>query len=157
MSSYSATISWQPKAGDNFLGKRYSRVHTWKFDGGVELPASSSPHVVPVPYSDPAAIDPEEALIASICSCHMLSFLFVACKGGFAVESYDDTGVGTLEKNAEGRLAITRVQLKPHVKFAAGNVPDEATFAALHHEAHEACFIANSVKCEIVCDGVMAG
>ena len=155
MSTYSATISWKPNVGDNFLGKRFTRVHSWKFSGGLKLTASASTHIVPVPYSDPAAIDPEKALVASISSCHMLSFLFVACKGGFAVESYEDTGVGTLEKNAEGKLAITRVLLKPHVKFAAGNVPDAATFANLHHEAHDACFIANSVKCEIVCEGVI--
>ncbi len=150
MASHIATIRWE-RNGATFSDKKYNRAHTWKFDGGAEVPASSSPHVVPLPYSDPAGVDPEEAFVASISSCHMLWFLSIACKRGFVVESYDDDAEGQMEKNAEGKLAVTMVRLCPKVTFLSPG-PDDMTFRAMHHEAHEECYIANSVKTEIVCE-----
>lgn len=149
MSIYSATISWSCPEGEPFTDNRYSRVHSWKFDGGETIHASSSPQVVPEPLSDPTAVDPEEAFIASLSSCHMLWFLSIAAKRGFVVEHYEDTVEGIMEKNDQGKLAITEVTLRPNVRYAEGNKPTQKEDGALHHEAHEACFIANSVKTEI--------
>jgi organic hydroperoxide reductase OsmC/OhrA len=154
MSEYTATIAWE-RSGAVFSDQRYSRKHLWKFDGGVEVPASSSPHVVPVPLSDPAAVDPEEAFVAAISSCHMLWFLSIACERGFVVESYRDEAVGVMERNSEGKLAMTRVTLRPRVVFADYNSPDEPTFLEMHHAAHDECYIANSVKSEVVCEPKM--
>ena len=147
MSDHVATVSWR-REGAPFVDNRYSRAHRWEFDGGAVVPASASPHVVPVPLSDPAGVDPEEAFVASIASCHMLFFLSFAAKRGLVVESYQDEAVGVMGKNAEGRLAITVVTLRPHVVFS-GDVPDAENLEAIHHAAHEACFIAMSVKTEI--------
>ena len=132
-----------------FTDNRYSRGHRWLFDGGVEVPASSSPHVVRVPLSVEAAVDPEEAFVASLSSCHLLWFLSIAAKRGFVVDSYRDVAVGVMAKNAEGKLAMTRVTLRPEVRFV-GTTPSAAEVKAMHHEAHEECFIANSVKTEIL-------
>jgi organic hydroperoxide reductase OsmC/OhrA len=145
-----ARITWD-RNGQDFAGKKYSRAHIWTFDGGLTVPASSSPHVVKVPYSDPSAVDPEEAFVASCSSCHMLSFLWRAGLAGFVVESYEDDAEGVMEKNKEGRLAITRVTLKPKVRFS-GKLPSKEEHDHLHHLAHEDCFIANSVKTEISCE-----
>ena len=128
-----------------FTDQRYSRAHTWHFDGGADVAASSSPHIVPLPYSVAAHVDPEEAYVASLSSCHMLVFLAVAAKRGYAVDSYRDRAQGVMEKNPQGRLHISRVTLHPRVAYR-GTVPDAATEHALHHEAHEQCFIANSVR-----------
>lgn len=154
MTTYTASITWQ-RNGAVFSDKKYSRAHRWRFDGGADVPASSSPHVVPLPFSDPAGIDPEEAFVASISSCHMLWFLSIACKRGFVVESYEDTAEGEMKRNSEGKLAVTLVTLRPKVAFVRV-APDDETFQAMHHEAHEECFIANSVKSEIVCEPTMA-
>src|SRR6185295_2701717 len=121
-----------------------------RFDGGIELPGSSSPHVVPLPMSDAAAVDPEEAFVASIASCHMLWFLSLAAAKRFRVDRYDDEASGVMEKNAEGRLAITRVTLRPAVAFSGERVPSAEEIGKLHHRAHEQCFIANSVRTEIL-------
>lgn len=153
MAKHTATVIWH-RNGASFSDKKYSRAHRWKFDGGAEVPASSSPNVVPTPYSDPAGVDPEEAFVASISSCHMLWFLSIACKRGFIVESYEDPAEGQMEKNAEGKLAVTLVMLRPKVMFT-GSAPDDEAFRAMHHEAHEECFIANSVKSQIVCEPTM--
>jgi organic hydroperoxide reductase OsmC/OhrA len=150
MTNFTATIRWR-RGGALFSDNKYGRAHTWSFDGGVEVPGSSSPHVVPVPYSDPAAVDPEEAFVASISSCHMLWFLDIASRRGYVVESYDDPAEGRMRRNAEGQMAVTQVTLRPHVAFA-GPAPDDETHRALHAEAHHECFIANSVKTEIVCE-----
>lgn len=155
VANYGATITWR-RNGVAFSNKKYSRAHTWKFDGGAEVAASSSPHVVPLPFSDPAGVDPEEAFVASLSSCHMLWFLSIACKRGYVVESYEDAADGLMEKNAEGKLAVTLVRLRPKVAFAGSNVPDEEAFQAMHHDAHVECFIANSVKTEIVCEPSIA-
>ena len=151
MSAHSATISWQ-RGTEAFLDGKYSRRHVWRFDGGVEVPGSSSPHAVRVPYSDPHAVDPEEAFVASIASCHMLWFLSIAAGRGFRVDRYVDEAVGTMAKNAAGKVAITRVVLHPAVAFSGDRVPDRAETDSMHHEAHAECFIANSVTTEIVCE-----
>ena len=151
---HTALIRWQVGAAD-FLGKRYSRAHTWTFDGGVVVPASSSPHVVPLPMSDASAVDPEEAFVASLASCHMLWFLDIASRAGYAVESYEDAADGRMGRNGAGKLVVDLVTLRPRSRFAGARVPDAATLAALHHEAHEECFLANSVRCEIRCEPTM--
>jgi organic hydroperoxide reductase OsmC/OhrA len=150
VSEHRATVEWTA-AGGAFLENRYSRAHLLRFDGGARVPASASPHVVPEPMSDPAGVDPEEMLIASASSCHMLWFLDLARRAGLDVAAYRDEASGTLGRGADGRLAITRIRLRPRIEFA-GDPPDAGTLARLHHEAHERCFIANSLKSEIVVD-----
>jgi organic hydroperoxide reductase OsmC/OhrA len=144
---YRATIVWR-KDGEDFAKGRYSRAHEWRFDGGVSVPASAAPSVVPKPFSREDAVDPEEAFIASLSSCHMLTFLDLARRAGFVVESYEDEAVGTMERIAPMRMAVTKVTLRPRIVFA-GATPDGAKLDELHHQAHEFCFIANSVKTEI--------
>ena len=148
MSTYTATIRWTRKDGGDFAKGQYSRAHSWEFDGGVTIPGSPSPHVVPAPWSDPAGVDPEEAFVASLSSCHMLFFIDFARRDGLIVDSYVDEAEGVLEKRADGKIAITRVTLRPHVTWD-GEAPDAAAIADLHHRAHEACFIANSVTTEV--------
>ncbi|MGD8379175.1 MAG: OsmC family protein [Gammaproteobacteria bacterium] len=149
MAEYFADISWELGEGEDFPGNKYSRGHKWKFDGGYEMPASSSPHVVPVPFSVESFVDPEEAFVASLSSCHMLWFLALAAKDGFIARRYDDKAKGVMARNAEGRLAMTEVVLSPVVAFDAGAKPTARQLERLHHEAHEKCFIANSVKTAI--------
>ena len=149
MSSYAATIRWAAKPDEAFTKGQYSRAHEWAFDGGAVVPASASPHVVPAPWSDAAGVDPEEAFIASLASCHMLFFLDFARRGGFAVESYVDEAGGELGKLADGRMAMTSVTLRPKVTWS-GEAPDAGAIANFHHRAHEACFIANSVTTEVL-------
>jgi organic hydroperoxide reductase OsmC/OhrA len=150
MANYTATIEWQ-RNGANFQDRKYSRAHRWLFDGGAAVPGSSSPHVVRVPMSDPAAVDPEEAFVASLSSCHMLWFLDLASRANLIVEDYRDVATGTMAKNAEGKLAMTLVVLSPEVAFA-GRQPTAEEFSRLHHQAHEECFIAASVKTEVRCE-----
>lgn len=146
MSDYYADVSWELQAGDDFVANRYSRAHCWRFDGDIEVVASSSPHVVPLPFSIEAAVDPEEAFVASLSSCHMLWFLSLAAKKRYEVKRYVDKAVGTMAKNEEGKLAMTEVVLRPEVEFTEGHCPNDEQLASLHHQAHEQCFIANSVK-----------
>lgn len=153
MSEHTVTITWHRQTAD-FLDDRYSRAHLWTFDGGLEVAASSSPHVVPVPLSDASAVDPEEAFVASLSSCHMLWFLSIARKRGFVVDSYRDTAVGHLGKDANGKLAITEVILRPEVKFGDDKRADAAQLDSLHHAAHASCFIANSVRTDVKCEPV---
>lgn len=153
MSSYVATIRWR-RNGAPFADGRYSRAHDWSFDGGVVVPASSSPHVVPLPLSRAEAVDPEEAFVASLASCHMLWFLDLAQRRGFVVDDYVDASEGVMAKNAEGRLAMTVVTLRPHVTFAGVTRPTREEVEALHHRAHERCFIASSVKTDVRCEPV---
>jgi organic hydroperoxide reductase OsmC/OhrA len=148
MSTYTATVRWTRDPGTDFAKGQYSRVHEWTFDGGAVVPASPSPHVVPAPWSDQAGIDPEEAFVASLSSCHMLFFVDFARRAGFIVDSYVDEAEGVLEKRADGKTAMTRVTLHPRVTWGAVQ-PEEAAIADLHHRAHEACFIANSVTTEV--------
>jgi organic hydroperoxide reductase OsmC/OhrA len=145
---YHALIHWA-RGDAPFLDNRYSRGHSWSFDGGIEVPASSSPHVVRVPMSVAAAVDPEEALVAALSSCHMLWFLNLAAESGFIVDDYRDDAVGLMGKNAAGKIAMLRVTLRPQISFAGATRPTVAALAALHHRAHEACFIANSVTTDV--------
>jgi organic hydroperoxide reductase OsmC/OhrA len=153
MSEYKTTVVWQRNDAP-FTDNRYSRGHRWLFDGGAEVPASSSPHVVPVPMSVAKAVDPEEAFVASLSSCHMLWFLHIAAKRGFVIDSYRDEAVGVMAKNAEGKQAMTRVTLRPDILFSGERQPTGEQALAMHHEAHKQCFIANSVKTEVVCEPV---
>jgi organic hydroperoxide reductase OsmC/OhrA len=155
LSEYHAVVEWN-RDGAAFTDNRYSRGHRWSFDGGIDVRASASPHVVPLPMSDPAAIDPEEAFVASLSSCHMLFFLSFAAKRGFVVDRYRDDAVGILSKNDHGELAMTRVTLRPAVTFSGERRPSAADIADLHHESHEQCFIARSVKTDVRCEPVDA-
>jgi organic hydroperoxide reductase OsmC/OhrA len=148
MGSYTATVEWQ-NDGSAFIDNRYSRAHRWSFDGGVVVPASSSPHVVRVPFSDPSCVDPEEAFVAALSSCHMLWFLSLAAAAGYRVEHYRDAAEGHMERNADGQEVMTRVILHPAIHFGAGKAVTDAAVAELHHKAHEHCYLANSVKSEI--------
>jgi organic hydroperoxide reductase OsmC/OhrA len=153
MSGHAHKVQIRWARGDAaFTDNRYSRAHSWHFDGGIEVPASSSPHVVRVPLSQEAAVDPEEAFVASIASCHMLWFLSIAAAGGFRVDRYADEADGVMGKNAAGKTAVTRVTLRPHVAFSGEKLPSRAQLAELHHKAHEECFIANSVTTDIRCE-----
>ena len=149
VSVHTAEVSWVRNEAP-FLDNQYSRVHRWSFDGGAVVQASSSPHVVRVPLSDPSCVDPEEAFVASLSSCHMLWFLGLAARKGYVVESYTDTAEGRMEKNADGKEAITKVTLRPLVVIAGEKPPADDSIEKLHHEAHESCFLASSVKTEIV-------
>jgi organic hydroperoxide reductase OsmC/OhrA len=150
MSTYTATVRWHAnESPEGFAKGQYSRAHEWAFDGGAVIPASASPHVVPAPWSDLAGVDPEEAFIASLASCHMLFFLDFARRARFVVESYVDEAEGVLEKRPDGKIAMTKVTLRPQVSWA-GDPPPAEQLSDLHHRAHEACFIANSVTTEVV-------
>ncbi|MES2913098.1 MAG: OsmC family protein [Pseudomonadota bacterium] len=155
MSTYTAEVVWTRGDAD-FASGRYSRRHLLRFDGGIEVPGSSSPQVVPLPWSDASAVDPEEAFVASLSSCHMLWFLSLAGKRKVCVDSYTDKASGVMARNAEGRMAMTVVTLRPEVLFYGDRLPTRAEIDALHHEAHEECFIANSVKTEVRCEPVIA-
>lgn len=144
----SATVVWKRQQNEAFTDKKFSRGHHWSFDGGLSIRASSSPEIVPR-FSDPSGIDPEEALVASLSSCHMLTFLWLAANKGFTVDSYRDEATGAMSKNAKGKLFVSSVTLKPQVVFGGDKKPDAATLAELHHNAHEECFVANSVLTEI--------
>ena len=150
MHEYKATIDWKNVNGADFLKGRYTREHTWTFDGGVTLPASSSPHVVPTPWSNPANVDPEEAFIASLSSCHMLTFIWLAGKAGFLVESYHDAATGVMAKNERGSFWVSKVTLHPQIVWGGEKQPTAEEIDKLHHRSHEECFIANSVKTEVV-------
>lgn len=145
MSSYEATIEWTRGAA-KFTDGRYSRGHRWSFDGGSTVAASSSPHVVPAPFSVAANVDPEEAFVAALSSCHMLFYLSIAAKRGFVIDDYRDAAVGSMAKNEQGQLAITRVTLRPQVTYGGAQRPSREAERAMHDEAHHRCFIANSVK-----------
>jgi organic hydroperoxide reductase OsmC/OhrA len=146
---YTATVLWQRQAGAKFTDNRYSRAHNWSFDGGISVAASSSPSVVPLPMSAADAVDPEEAFVASLSSCHMLFFLFHAAKKSFVVERYEDAAVGVMGKNAQGRMAMLKVSLRPVITWGE-RTPSAEELHALHEQAHHDCYIANSVTTEVV-------
>ena len=150
MSEYSTVIRWARGDDEAFSDNQYSRGHTWEFDGGVTVPASSSPHVVPLPFSVEANVDPEEAFIAALSSCHMLTFLGIAAKQKYVIDSYVDDAVGVLEEDESGRSSVTKVTLRPDIVFLGSKIPTAKQLDKLHHLAHKNCFIANSVKTEIV-------
>ena len=149
MSNHKATIRWQ-RTSDEFLKGRYSREHTWEFDGGAVVQASPSPAVVPAPFSNAAHVDPEEAFVASLSSCHMLTFLYLAGRKGFQVDSYADEAVGVITKNERKVPWVSTVTLNPRIIFSGAKLPTRAEQEHLHHESHEQCFIANSVKTEVI-------
>ena len=149
MSEHKATISWT-RTGANFLKGQYSRAHTWDFDGGATVPASSSPSAVPVPWSNPAHVDPEEAYIASVSSCHMLTYLYLASRQGFEIDSYRDEAVGVLTKNEHGVPWVSMIRLNPVIVYGGEKRPTAADEKQLHHHAHEQCFIAQSIKTKVV-------
>ena len=154
MADYTATIRWS-RGDQNFADRRYSRRHEMHFDGGAVVPGSSSPHSVKLPYSDPSAVDPEEAFVASLSSCHMLWFLDLACRAGWIVDAYDDAAAGTMARDASGRMAMTSVTLRPAVRFGGERRPDSTEIERLHHAAHDECYIANSVKTAVRCEPVI--
>ena len=151
MSRHGAEIAWS--SDGEFAKGTYSRAHDWRFDGGLQVPASSSPLSVPLPMSDPAAVDPEEALVAAAASCHMLFFLSLAAQRGFTVDSYVDNAIGCLGEDGDGRVAMTRVELRPAIAFAGERQPSRDDLDALHHAAHARCYIANSLKTEVLVVG----
>ncbi len=149
MSEYTAQVEWQAQPGEDFTRQRYSRRHMLRFDGGVAFAGSSAVSSVPLPWSDTAAVDPEELFVASLASCHMLWFLALAAKAGFTVQHYVDDAMGVMARNEQGRLAMTLVTLRPCVGFVGERQPSRAELDGLHHHAHEECFIANSVRAEV--------
>lgn len=149
MSNYTAKITWKSDSPETFSKNRYTRGHEWEFDGGVTVPASSSPHVVPR-FSVEAAVDPEEALVAAVSSCHMLTFLWLAAKKGFVIDSYEDNAEGFLTAADDGKQWVSRIVLDPEIEFGGERIPTAEEVAELHHAAHEGCYIANSIKSEVV-------
>lgn len=150
MAEHTARVSWLRGDHEDYIDHKYSRGHEWSFDGGARIPASSSPHVVPLPYSVEANVDPEEAFVAALSSCHMLFFLSIAATRKFRVDEYTDNAVGRIEKDADGRISMTKVTLRPKVKFSGERQPTFQQLQKMHHQSHEQCFLANSVKTEIV-------
>lgn len=153
MSKYCAEVVWQKAESESFIDNKYSRGHLWRFDGGVEVPASSSPHIVPLPYSVEANVDPEEAFVASISSCHMLFFLGIAAKKKWQILSYVDKPVGVMEQTSEG-VMMTEVTLRPQVTFEGPSQPSREALEKVHHQSHQQCFIANSIKTKVTTEMV---
>ena len=151
MSEHLASVRWAGP-GPDFLRGRYSREHTWTFDGGITVPASPSPQVVPAPWSNPANVDPEEAFVAAVASCHLLTFLWLASRAGFVVVGYADDAVGVMTKNERGVLWISDVTLRPRIGWGGDRRPTADDIAHLHHRAHDECFIANSIKTRVTVD-----
>lgn len=154
MSEYFATIKWQRRNEDVFNDNKFSRHHIWEFDGGCTVPASPSPHILPPPMSIEENVDPEEAFVASLSSCHMLWFLGIAATRKYVVEEYSDAAVGIMDKNENDKLAMTKVTLRPTIVFGGDQLPTPDQIAKMHHLAHDNCFIANSVKTEVVIEGL---
>lgn len=163
MTRHEAAVTWRRGGGEAFSDRRYSRAHSWHFDGGATVAASSSPHSVPLPFSRAEAVDPEEAFVAAIASCHMLTFLFLAATEGYVVDQYIDASVGELGVNDEGRRALTQVTLHPAIVFSGARLPDDAAVEALHQRANDECVIASSVRATVAiagsyrCAGVPGG
>jgi organic hydroperoxide reductase OsmC/OhrA len=149
MAQYTAKISWKSDSAELFGKNQYSRGHTWTFDGGIEMPASSSPHSVRLPYSVENAIDPEEALVASASSCHMLTFLWIAARKGYVIDSYEDNAVGEMTKNTEGKQWISKITFDPKIAWSGNKIPTAEEIGEMHHQAHAECYIANSIKSEV--------
>ena len=153
MGTYTAKITWKSDSPDTFTKNRYSRGHTWSFDGGIDVPASSSPHSVRLPFSIEEAVDPEEALVAAVSSCHMLTFLWVAARRGFRIDFYEDNAVGEMT-GSDGKQWVSKITLDPQIGWAGDSRPTADEIATMHHEAHEGCYIANSIKSEVVVAGI---
>ncbi|QFU22405.1 OsmC family protein [Shewanella eurypsychrophilus] len=155
MSEYFAKVTWSRQESENFVDNQYSRGHEWIFDGGVVVPASSSAHIVPLPFSVATNVDPEEAFVASLSSCHMLFFLSIAAKRKFVIDDYTDNAVGVMSKGETGKMAMTQVILRPKVRFCGDKQPSLAMLEKMHHQSHDQCFIANSVKTEVITEIVL--
>jgi organic hydroperoxide reductase OsmC/OhrA len=155
MLKHTATIIWK-RIEPDFISGHYSREHTWRFDGGMTIPVSASPHVVPAPWSNAANVDPEEAFVASIASCHMLTFLWLASREGFVVDGYEDEAIGEMTKNDRGFSWVSQVRLRPRIAWSGAKLPTPADVERLHHRAHEECFIANSIKTAVTVEGCVA-
>lgn len=153
MAEYHADVEWQ-RGEAVFTDKQYSRRHLWRFDGGLEIPASSSPQHVRLPWSDPTAVDPEEAFVAALASCHLLSFVYIAARRGHRVDRYRDAAVGEMARDENGREWIGVVTLRPEVEFSGASLPTREEIEAMHHQAHDVCYIANSVRSEVRCEPV---
>ncbi|MBB4040157.1 organic hydroperoxide reductase OsmC/OhrA [Microvirga flocculans] len=151
---YTATVLWTRGEGEAFSDNKYSRGHRWSFDGGIEFMGSASPSVVPLPLSREDAVDPEEAFVAAASSCHMLTFLSIAAKKRFVIDSYKDKALGVMTPNQEGKLFVSRITLDPVIEFSGDRIPSPEQIAEMHHLAHKECFIANSVLTEIVVKGI---
>ena len=150
MSEYYAEVKWFRRKNETYIDNKYSRGHLWKFDGGEIVKASSSSHVVPLPYSVEENVDPEEAFVASLSSCHMLFFLSIAAKRKYVVDSYIDNAVGIMEEDEHKNISMTKVTLRPKVIFSGDKQPTMEQLEKIHHQSHDQCFIANSVKTEVV-------
>lgn len=150
---YTAQILWT-RGNQDFVDGRYSRRHLLRFDGGIEIAGSSSPQVVPLPMSDAAAVDPEEAFVSALSSCHMLWFLSLAVQHRLRIDRYVDQAVGVMGTNLDGKVFMAHVTLRPEVHFSGERLPTRAQINQLHQDAHEACYIANSVKTEVRCEPV---
>jgi len=146
---YTASIFWKKKETESFTDNKYSRGHTWVFDGGVQLPASASPQVVPLPMSDESAVDPEEAFVAAISSCHMLFFLSIAASNNYIIETYEDQAEGIMSKNENGQMVMGDIILKPKIVFSGTTIPTAEQITELHNSAHHKCYLANSIKSTI--------
>ncbi len=155
MSEYTATVRWQRRDDEPYVDNKFSRAHEWRFDGGTSIPASSSPHVLPPPCSVEANVDPEEAFVASLSSCHMLFFLAIAARRKFIVDEYVDDAVGVMEKDSSGKISITKVSLRPRITFSGEKQTTLEELEKIHHQSHDQCFIANSVKSEVVTEIVV--
>lgn len=155
MSEYFARVTWIRQESEKFIDNQYSRGHEWQFQGGVIVPASSSVHIVPLPFSIETNVDPEEAFVASLSSCHMLFFLSIAAKRKLVIDNYTDNALGVMSKNDEGKMAMTKVILRPKVQFAGDKQPSLAQLEKMHHQSHDQCFIANSVKTEVITEIVL--
>ncbi|GAA0812467.1 OsmC family protein [Colwellia asteriadis] len=155
MSQHIAQVLWQRASNENFIDNKYSRAHQWNFDGGINVAASPSPLVVPAPYSVADNVDPEEAFIVSLSSCHMLFFLTIAAKQKFIVDEYIDDAIGVMSKNEAGKVAMTTVTLRPKITFSGALKPTRVELESMHHQAHEQCFIANSVNTKVVTEVIM--
>jgi organic hydroperoxide reductase OsmC/OhrA len=154
VSEYCAEVIWE-RGAQQFTDNRYSRAHRLRFDGGLDVPGSSSPHSVPLPWSDPAALDPEEAFIGSLASCHMLWFLSIAAQRQYCVDRYRDLANGILDRNSAGQWCMTQVTLRPEVQFSGPLQPGRAEIEALHQAAHQQCYIAHSVTTQVRCEPVI--
>ncbi len=157
MSDHTCSTHWQRQAGEAFADRRYHRRHDWLFDGGARVPGSSAPSSVPLPYSDPAAVDPEEALVAALSSCHLLWFLDLAARAGWVVDDYRDDAIGQLGRDERGHMAITQVTLRPQVRFGGDHQPTAEQHAELHQQAHAHCYIAHSVRATVLCEPALVG
>lgn len=149
MGEYVATVEWV-RGDQPFADNKYSRAHDWRFDGGAVVRGSSAPGSVPVPMSDPTAVDPEEAVVAAASSCHMLFFLGYAAKAGFTVDHYVDEAVAVMGRDERGKVGITAITLRPRITFSGDVLPDAAAIADLHHRSHEHCYVANSLRATVM-------